>query len=176
MPISYVTGNLVELAPAGRYNVIVHGANCFHMMRSGVAKALVAAWPQVAQADVDFSPSGDPTKLGCYSQAYCDLANGSRIAVINGYTQYGYGYDNARYVEYCAVANDFNRLAAHYREVYANPFIGIPRIGTGRAGGEWSIIEHLINKAMPDFRIEVVDLPTPETWNGRTLDNGRSVS
>lgn len=40
MAITYVVGDLLDLALKGEFNVIVHGCNCNCTMNSGVAKAL----------------------------------------------------------------------------------------------------------------------------------------
>ena len=36
--MNIVKGNLVTLALAGEFDVIIHGCNCFNTMGSGVAK------------------------------------------------------------------------------------------------------------------------------------------
>lgn len=177
MAITYMTGDIVELTKNGIFNVLVHGCNCGQVMGSGVAKQIRDAWPNVWEADCSFGELGDPLKLGFYSQAYVHVkadpdAFGAtnNVAVVNAYIQYDYGYvEGARYVEYCAVANVFNRLASHYRKVAASPVIGLPRIGCGRAGGDWNCILRIIDAAMPEFDLRVVDLPSREVWQGRQL-------
>lgn len=168
MAITYVVGDLLDLALKGEFNVIVHGCNCNCTMNSGVAKVLRDKWPQVYDADVAFGAPGDPLKLGRYSQAYATCGT-SRIAIVNAYTQFNYGYDGARYVEYTAVRDVFTVLAAHYRSCAAHPVIGLPRIGCGRAGGDWNVVSSILNATMPEFDFRVVDLPTPEVWRGKSF-------
>lgn len=173
MAITYMVGDLVDLAANGTFSVVVHGANCKQTMNSGVAKALRDKWPQVYAADLAYSTAGNPLKLGRYSQAYVDCGT-IKIAIINAYIQFDFGYDGARYVEYCAIHDVFSGLAAHYRSCAAQPVIGLPRIGCGRAGGKWDIVSGILDATMPDFDLRVVDLPQPEVWYNRVLAGGRS--
>lgn len=176
--LTYIKGDLVRLAAAGSFDIVIHGANCFHTMGSGVAKQLVEVWPSLREADVKFAAAGDPLKLGYYSQVMVSVQNPDADAfgatkalmLVNGYTQYNYGADvGVKYVEYCAVANVFNRLASSLRHMTQPPTVGIPRIGCGRAGGDWSCIERIIGAAVPHWNVVVVDLPQPEIWRGREL-------
>ena len=61
-----VTGDLIALAEAGQFDVIVHGCNCFHAMGAGVAAAIASRYPSALTADkaTDF---GDAAKLGTIS-------------------------------------------------------------------------------------------------------------
>lgn len=141
-------------------------------MNSGVAKALRYKWPQVYEADCSYGIAGDPLNLGHYSQAYVDCGT-NRIAVINAYIQFNFGYDGARYVEYCAIRDVFSLLASHYRSCAAQPVMGIPRIGCGRAGGDWNIVSSILDATLSDFDLRVVDLPQPEVWMNKTFSADR---
>lgn len=61
-----VTGDLITLAIDGHFDVIVHGCNCHHAMKSGIAGQIVKDFPQADAADKKTNKS-DPTKLGKYS-------------------------------------------------------------------------------------------------------------
>ena len=63
-----MTGDLIALAREGRFDVIVHGCNCFRDMGAGIAKAIAAACPQALVAD-RATAKGDRSKLGTISTA-----------------------------------------------------------------------------------------------------------
>jgi O-acetyl-ADP-ribose deacetylase (regulator of RNase III) len=156
MPINNVIeGDLVKLAACGMFDVIVHGCNCFNTMKSGIAKTLVAAFPVVAFEDSK-TERGARTKLGTYSSAYVSNFD---LEIINAYTQYLYGTDKVQ-VEYKAVQSVFIALNKKYKDLGVH--IGIPKIGCGLAGGEWDVVEHIINTVTPDLNITLVEFENGE--------------
>ena len=46
--MKYIEGDLIQLAKNGKFNVIVHGCNCFNTMGAGIAKMIkdnfIGAW------------------------------------------------------------------------------------------------------------------------------------
>ena len=135
-----VTGDLLRLFAAGRFDVIVHGCNCFHQMGAGIAKQIAAAHPEAVAADRR-TGYGDRAKLGTYSVA---TIGGSvdhpprDLHIVNAYTQYY--YRGRRNTDYRAIQDVFRRIAADFRGLR----VGIPRIGAGLGGGEWATIEAII--------------------------------
>ena len=64
-------------------------------------------------------------------------------------------YDGNKYVDYCAISDTFRSLA-NCRKL--SP-VAIPRIGAGLAGGDWKVIEAIINDATKDkLEIWVYDI------------------
>ena len=49
--LKHAKGNLIDMAEAGEFDVIVHGCNCQNTMGSGIAKEMRARYPGVYQAD-----------------------------------------------------------------------------------------------------------------------------
>lgn len=156
----YVKGDIVELFRTG--NDIAHGCNCFHTMGAGVAGQLAQNFKQVPGADHCQSVYADHEKLGFFTHAVHD--NDTNVCY-NLYTQFEPGPN----VDYGAIFNAFsalNKIRKNSKSLY------IPRIGAGIAGGDWKIIEKLINLATPDIQIVVVDYCA----NPVILDTGEVVS
>ena len=80
------TGDLLVMAKAGRFDVIIHGCNCFCNMGAGIAKSIKKDFPAAFMADQQ-TAIADKTKLGSYSQARIELAEVAFV-IVNAYTQY----------------------------------------------------------------------------------------
>ena len=63
-----VRGDLIKLALAGQFDVIVHGCNCMCAMGAGIAKGIKATFPEAYAADCA-TPRGAREKLGTISTA-----------------------------------------------------------------------------------------------------------
>ena len=148
-----IIGNLIGLAEQGKFDVIIHGCNCFCTMESGIAGSLKRRHPGVLQADMEFASSGDKSKLGKYSQHIVTMKPGRHFVVINAYTQYNYGRGK-KYADYGAIKRVFRSLAP----VLDGMRIGYPRIGCGLAGGDWKLVEGIINEAFEGMDHEMVAL------------------
>jgi O-acetyl-ADP-ribose deacetylase (regulator of RNase III) len=141
--MKYVTGNLIELADAGKFTMIIHGCNCFKRMKSGVALAVKTRWPEAEKADTDFYlKAGDKSVLGRYS-----VAGQENLLIVNAYTQ----YTNLDEDIYVGDAGLFNLTAFVKAMVSINinygafHRIGIPKIGSHLAKGDWNIIEQVLD-------------------------------
>lgn len=44
--MNHIQGDLIALDMAGKFDVIVHGCNCFHAMGAGIAKTIATAFPE----------------------------------------------------------------------------------------------------------------------------------
>jgi len=60
---SEIHGNLLQLALAGRFDVIIHGCNCQCTMGAGIAKQIKAQFPEAYKADLR-TVKGAEEKLG----------------------------------------------------------------------------------------------------------------
>ena len=141
-----VKGDLIELAKAGDFDVIVHGCNCYCKMGSGVARAIRDAFPDAYKID-RLTKKGDKGKLGTITSARCWVTDDIEdvVTVVNAYTQYSYG-TNKRHVDYDAVRSCFKEIK-HY---FAGWRIGFPAIGAGLGGGDWEIISKIISEELED--------------------------
>nr|WP_320191742.1 macro domain-containing protein [uncultured Desulfobacter sp.] len=136
-----IKGDLIHLSQEGRFDLIIHGCNCFCTMGAGIAKQIRTQFPQAWEADLA-TESGDRSKLGSYSNACINLPTG-RLYVINAYTQYHYSGDGVL-VDYDAVAKVFAAL----KEQFGGRRMGYPKIGAGLAGGDWKVISDIIDNAL----------------------------
>ena len=122
------TGDLLELARDGEFDVIVQGCNCFNTMGKGIAKQIKDEYPAAYAADC-LTRKGDPTKLGMYS--FC-TAQG--FDIVNAYTQYTYNRVNEDYKLFSYIA--FDKVLKSLIVKYAGKHFGFPYIGMGLAGGD----------------------------------------
>ena len=136
-----IEGDLIALALAGRFDLIVHGCNCFCAMGAGIALQIRDRFPQVYEADLN-TQSGDRSKLGTYSSAQV-TENRTGFTVINGYTQFHFS-GQGRLADYGAIEQLFTKLKADFPGVR----MGYPKIGAGLAGGNWDTISGIIDTAL----------------------------
>jgi len=155
-----VNGNLLDLAEKGEFEIIAQGCNCFHTMGSGIAKDIHARYPEAYQADVDGSVYGSESKLGT-----CTYTNTKDFGflIFNCYTQHRYGSDGAyhRYVEYGSVRSCMKVIKDYIKNNYPPSLwgeirIGLPLIGCGRAGGNWSVVKRIIEEELKGFDVTIV--------------------
>lgn len=127
--LQHAKGNLIDLAEAGKFDVIIHGCNCFNTMGGGIAREIAARYPEAAKADKT-TVSGNIDKLGSYT-AY----DTGKFLIVNAYTQYmmSRGEDVFEY-------DAFGTLIRKLTHIFHNQRIGIPYIGMGLAGGDKDII------------------------------------
>jgi O-acetyl-ADP-ribose deacetylase (regulator of RNase III) len=139
--MKHVKGDLIQLALLGRFDVIIHGCNCFCTMGAGIAKLIKKNFPHSFLADQK-TGKGDKKKLGHYSFAAFENS-GKKIVVINAYTQFNFS-GHGVLVDYHAVKKVFSRI----KKDFTNQRIGYPKIGAGLARGDWGIISKIINEQL----------------------------
>lgn len=134
-----VEGDLLALADAGQFDLIIHGANCFHAMGSGIAAQIAKRWPEVRAVDRR-TVYASAVKLGGYSLADVRRSDGGQLWVVNAYTQFRPGPDaRLEAIEDALneVANDFGRGVR----------IGYPMIGCGIGGLSWEDVAPIFDSA-----------------------------
>jgi O-acetyl-ADP-ribose deacetylase (regulator of RNase III) len=138
--LKHVDGNLLTLAEAGDFDVVIQGCNCFCAMGGGIAREIRERYPHVAAADAQ-TGLGDYNKLGNYSKAIVKGEDEHSFIIINAYTQYNMstGDDVFEYVAFALILQKIERL-------YGNYSIGLPYIGMGLARGNSSIIMEMIEE------------------------------
>lgn len=143
-------GDLVLLARDGEFDLIVHGCNCFHTMGAGIAKGIKSAFPEAYAADCE-TTKGSRTKLGACSFAVVN-AGGKRLVIVNAYTQFDWRGSGTK-VDYEAV-----RSCMHWIRVFFPGLrIGLPKIGAGLAGGDWSKIASIIEEELAGEDVTLVE-------------------
>lgn len=141
--MNIIQGDLIKLALAGRFDVIVHGCNCFCTMGAGIAKAIKSEFPEAYEADCQ-TENGTKDKLGNYSHATV-VKHDNEITVINAYTQHDYSGPGMK-ADYEAIRSVFRKIKSDY----SGKRIGYPKIGAGLAGGDWEIISTIIDEELMD--------------------------
>jgi len=126
-------GNLIDMAEAGDFDVIVQGCNCFNTMGGGIAREIAERYPMCAEID-RLTERGEHMKLGNWTE----FDQGTFI-IINAYTQYNMsrGEDVFEYVA-------FELILQKLIHSYGDKRIGLPYIGMGLAGGDKETILGMI--------------------------------
>jgi len=144
-------GDLIQLALAGHFDVIVHGCNCFCTMGAGIAIQIQNIFPKAFQADMQ-TGKGDKNKLGTYSRVDIEN-NGKNFTIVNAYTQYDFSGQGVL-VDYKAVKNVFSKI----NNDFVDTRIGYPKIGAGLAKGDWDTISKIIDKELQNQDHTLVEL------------------
>ena len=134
------SGDLIALAKAGEFDVIVHGCNCQCAMDAGIAKQIKAEFPAAYAADCAMPKSAE--KLGQISTAQIDC-NGHALTVVNAYTQ----------THWCGsgVLADYEAIRLAMRRIktqFSGRRIAYPKIGAGLARGDWARIAQIIDEEL----------------------------
>jgi O-acetyl-ADP-ribose deacetylase (regulator of RNase III) len=144
MTIIYVKGDLFST----KCKYIGHGCNAQGVMGSGVAKQVKEKYPKAYEKYMSIFKQGK-LRLGDYHLA---LTGKDDQYILNMITQENYGVTpGKRYVSYDAIDSIFSRL---------NDFeeIAIPKIGAGLGGGDWKVIEAIINSRTPNTKVYVYEI------------------
>lgn len=149
--IKYVDGDLLKLADEGCFDVIGQNCNCQNTMGAGIALQIKNKYPEVYVADCA-TKKGDEFKLGKISDAVVNRGEVSFVCV-NLYGQFGYtGRRSGRMdLDYDALRSALKLT----KEKYSGKKFGFNRFGADLAGGDWSIIESIIEE---EYRGEYVTI------------------
>lgn len=148
--LKYVTGDLIQMVQVGEFDIIIHGANIHNVMGSGIAAGIRTHLPAMWGAD-QATTAGDIRKLGHFSVAQLveyETRTGNpsidRPFGINLYTQATIGAPGNN-VDYEALERGLFGINMMFSQYPVQPKFGIPKIGAGLGGGDWTIIEEIIN-------------------------------
>jgi O-acetyl-ADP-ribose deacetylase (regulator of RNase III) len=161
------TGDLIELANRGAFDVIVHGCNCQNVMGSGIARQIKAAFPDAWK--VDQATSRGFQKLGMITVAEASSVVDKKthhITIVNAYTQVSYG--PGVQVDYSALGHCLYSVA----RLYHGQRIGLPLIGCGLGGGNWEKVKEVmfstLGVAQQDYTVVALPGEEPEDpWDTR---------
>jgi O-acetyl-ADP-ribose deacetylase (regulator of RNase III) len=147
--IKYVDGDLLKLADEGNFDVIAHGANCFCVMGSGIAPQIKAKYPEAYDVDCETNV-GDINKLGTITHT-----RNTTPIVVNIYSQF-----DTKGRRQGKMDLDYNALRSGIKamkEKFSGKRFGLPFIGAGLAGGDWSVIERIIEEEMRGEYVTIVN-------------------
>lgn len=144
--IRYIDGDLVR--DAANYDVIAHCCNCFCTMGAGIAPQIKHKFPEAYAVDCE-TQSGDEFKLGTIS-----YTENTTPIVVNLYGQFDYtGRRSGKMdLDYDALRSALKVM----REKFTGKTFGLPMIGAGLAGGDWNVIESIIEEEMRGEYVTIV--------------------
>lgn len=139
--LQHAKGNLIDMAEAGLFDIIVHGCNCQNTMGSGIAKEIRERYPRAYEADsaMVHTYQNPVLKLGNFSVA-ADNPIDPKFEIVNAYTQFHYlprGVDHFDYESFKLILRKLAVIAPDAR-------YGFPYIGMGLAGGDPDEIKKII--------------------------------
>ena len=138
----YKKGNLLDV----NTGIIVHGCNAQGVMGAGVAKALKEKYPDM------FEKYAQDIFVRGYSLGVVSWYYNSPLIIASGITQDFYGKDGKKYVNYDAV--DIVMKCVFSCASRVDFPVHMPKIGAGLGGGDWKIIEAIIENAAAKHSVD----------------------
>jgi O-acetyl-ADP-ribose deacetylase (regulator of RNase III) len=157
MGITYVVADAIS-SPT---RTLAHGCNAQGRMGKGFAKLVRDRYPGSFDAYVK--------KHHESGLAPGDVVpwKGPDRNILNCITQRYYGNDGRLYADYDAIRTCMRTIEKAARAHVARrdgifhdePVLGMPRIGTGLAGGDWNVIERILRDEISSIDVVVYDWP-----------------
>lgn len=153
-------GNLLEQVSSGH---IVHGCNAKGVMGGGFAKAIREIYPQVY---VEYRKRFVESGLNLGDAIPVRIKEGSvNVVVWNCITQLNFGNDGSLYTNYNAVSMSMRKVndsIDSFGDVERT--VHFPLIGAGLGGGDWRIIEKILDEELDDFNSRTLWVLTREDY------------
>ena len=158
--LNIVQKDLIKAFKENEINVLIQQCICFHTLIAGLAKSIKLEYPEILNVDLA-TPYGDKNKLGTFSYITPERKNISQTGyIINLYGQYRYG--KGLQTDYDAQRTGFKNIVEflNNRGPVDTIKIGLPLIGCGLAGGDWNIVQQIIQEEIVDkgFNVSVYTL------------------
>ena len=161
--IEYRKGDLMAVTSG----IIAHGCNAQGVMGSGVAALVKAKYPAAFEqyvADLEMMDIDDYDYKGVSPLGYVSFWSPTvlndltpdRLLIANCITQNLFGRAGSKFVSYDAIHSCFAVLESVVK--MNRMTINIPRIGAGLGGGDWTVIEAIINSVCKDSKVVCWDL------------------
>lgn len=154
MAIAIVPGDLLVALRNGEVNVIGHCANMQNTFGSGIAKSIREQFPAAYEADTYWF---NTPKL--YRRSYSSAVVMDDLATIyNLYGQVNYGREK-RQVHYGLLAKALVQMGSLCvdKDVVGFPYL----MGCDRAGGDWEVVQELIEAAFSHCEVRIYKLENP---------------
>lgn len=164
-----ITGNLITLAKEGKFDIITHGCNCKSTMGAGIAVPMKNNFGcdkfemELWGSDINKLGNIDYQTFVLGKNAIWNLEDADNklgekeLIVINSYTQDNYGRNhkdgNKTPIDYEALTLCMRKI----NKIFPGKHIGLPKIGAGLAGGDWSRIKGIIMRELKDMQVTVVN-------------------
>lgn len=151
--LTYITGDLFTLLPEGRPIILPHVVNNIQRMGSGFVVPLITKWPQVKEEYMALP------ELVLGNVQYVAVSESPRISVANMVAQNGVvGPTNPKPIKYSALIDCMRNVAFESLNWPKDTIICAPQFGAGLAGGNWDLIEELINEIWKKNEVVVYKL------------------
>jgi len=163
MTLKYKVGCLIEATIKLDVDVLMHQCNCFNAMGAGIAPLIAKAFPEAEEADNE-TVAGDIEKLGSYSSGYNEVYV---VDIVNLYGQF-----TTSRVEQSTNYEALRKAIRSYvqsgeLDVWGvDASIGLPKIGAGLGGGDWSIISQIIEEELKGYSVIIYVLNESEIPKG----------
>lgn len=152
-----IEGDLIKLALEGKFDVIGHGCNCFCTMGAGIAPQMAKAFGCDQYTKERGIFKGDINKLGTIEYEYFPVMDSDKeFAVVNMYTQYGFDANHSNGTSHPLDYEALTLCLRKMNHIFKGKHIGLPQIGCGLAGGDWSIVSEIIKRELKDCNVTVV--------------------
>jgi len=171
--MKYKVKSLLDAFDDCDVDMMGHQANCFCKMGSGIAPLIAEAWPNARAVDNKTIDLG-AKKLGNFTCALGDRTGGVPGTIINFYGQFFPGNTSVlevgsifdgmgRYEPLRHALRSFNISISSLPEGYT---IGLPLLGCGLAGGDWTVVEQIIEEELTNIEPIICVLKRSDIPNG----------
>jgi O-acetyl-ADP-ribose deacetylase (regulator of RNase III) len=151
--IHYIVGDATQPTMAGD-KIIVHVCNDIGKWGKGFVLAISKRWIEPELKYKLWHQSGS-MRLGMIQPVKVD----NEIIVINMVAQHGIKkHGNRHPIRYDALEFCLEKVDVFAKMNYPGATIHMPKIGAGLAGGEWSVIEQIIQKTLREHKVYVYAL------------------
>ena len=151
MPINYLLGDATEPQGEGPH-AIIHVNNNIGAWGGGFVLAVSEKWIEPENA-YRKAIKDKTLRLGDIQI----IPVGENIVVVNMVAQDGFpNEESERAVDYDALGDCLYQVTKRLPPEYS---INLPRIGTGIGGGDWNVIEEILEYELLNYTINVYDLP-----------------
>jgi O-acetyl-ADP-ribose deacetylase (regulator of RNase III) len=158
--ITYRKGDVLDALEASEVDVVIHQTNCQGVMGSGIAKQIKTRFPAVYEVYKDLEKHNGKLLLGDVSGATIlrvdkddKLTKSGMILNVNG--QDKYANRSICNTNYAALGKG---LLYCLNFIEDDSIVAMPKIGAGLGGGDWYVIEAIINSVFPEREVFVYEL------------------
>lgn len=138
--LTYIKGDILE----SDEKFIMHGCNAQGVMGSGIALQIKKKYPEAYDL---YREAYEENGLGLGDVVVKNVHDGK--VILNAITQDGFGPDK-RHVHYGAITAAIIQCMMN-----GVPRLAMPKIGAGLGGGDWTVIEELL-EIFNDGKFEIV--------------------
>ena len=153
--INYVNGDATRPTGGGP-KFILHVCNTLGLWGAGFVMAVSRRWPEPEEAYYALGEMCNGYSLGNVQAVQVE----NELWVVNMIGQCGVSRHHSPPIRYPAIRNALKRVVEMakdpaYRGPYKTVSIHAPRFGAGLAGGDWTLIEEIINETLIAAGLEV---------------------